>query len=170
MPANHIEHQGFTKSYDCPRNKLITTANLFPITSFDKDLRNMPIEIKALWDTGATLTFIKPKLKEQLKLGMVRTDSSAVIAGVGGKVKADFTYASILISPNFLIQYCQVYVADFPVDNVDIIIGMDIINMGDFVVCNAENKTAFSFVVPPLPYRINLADNVKALNKQMKEI
>jgi len=55
---------------------------------------------------------------------------------------------------------------DFPV-NVDIIIGMDIINMGDFVVCNAENKTTFSFVVPPLPYKINLADNVKALNKQI---
>ena len=169
MPTNLIEYQGFTKSYDCPKNRLITTANFFPITSFDKNLRNMPIEIKALWDTGATLTFIKPKLKEQLKLGMVRTESSAVIAGVGGKVKADFTYASILISNNFLIQYCQVYVVDFPV-NVDIIFGMDIINMGDFVVCNAENKTAFSFVVPPLPYRINLADNVKALNNQIKDI
>jgi len=163
MLTNHIEYQGFTKSYDCSKNRLVTTANLFPITSFDKELRNMPIEIKALWDTGATLTFIKPKLKEQLKLGMVRTESSAVIAGVGGKVNADFTYASILISPNFLIQYCQVYVVDFPV-NEDIIIGIDIINMGDFVVCNAESKTAFSFVVPPLPYRINLADNVKALN------
>jgi len=169
MPTNHIEYQGFTKSYDCPKNRLITTASLFPITSFDKNLRNIPIEIKALWDTGATLSFIKPKLKEQLKLGMVRTDSSTVIAGVGGMVKADFTYASILLSHNFIIQYCQVYVVDFPV-NVDIIIGMDIINMGDFVVCNAENKTAFSFVVPPLPYRINLADNVKALNKQMKDI
>jgi len=99
---------------------------------------------------------------------MVRTESSAVIAGVGGKVKADFTYASILLSPNFLFQYCPVYVVDFPV-NVDIIIGMDIINMGDFVACNAENKTAFSFVVPPLPYRINLADNVKALNKQKND-
>ena len=169
MPNNYIEYRYFTKSYDYSKNKLITTANIFPITSFDKNLRNTPIEVKALWDTGATLTFIKPELKEQLKLSMVRTESSAVIAGVGGYVKADFTYASILLSKNFLIEYCPIYVVGFPV-NVDIIIGMDIINMGDFIVCNTENKTSFSFIVPALPSRTNFADNVNILNRQTKDI
>ena len=146
MPINSIKYHGFIKSYDCLKNKLITTANLFPITSLSKDLRNTPVEIKALWDTGATLTFIKPKLCEQLKLGMARTGSSAVIAGVGGQVKADFTYLSIGLSNNFIIEYCPVYVTDFPV-NVDMVIGMDIINMGDFSVCNTDTKTSFSFIM-----------------------
>jgi hypothetical protein len=53
--------------------------------------------------------------------------------------------------------------------NFDIIIGMDIINMGDFAVCNTENKTSFSFVVPPLPDRINFADKAEILNRQEKD-
>jgi len=165
MPINRIEYRGFIKSYDCPKNKLITTANIFPITSMDKNLRNMPTEVKALWDTGATLTFIKPALRDRLKLSMVRTESSAVIAGVGGRVKADFTYVSILLSRNFIIEYCPVYVVDFPV-NVDIVIGMDIINMGDFVVSNTDAKTSFSFIVPPLPSRIDFSNMADTLNKK----
>ena len=165
MPTKNIEYRGFTKSYDCPKNKLITTANILPITSFDKNLRSMPFEVKTLWDTGATLTFIKSGLRDKLKLSMARTESSAVIAGVGGQVKADFTYVSILFSHNLKIEYCPVYDVDFPV-NVDIIVGMDIINMGDFAVCNTEMKTSFSFIIPPLPERINFAAKANAENKE----
>ncbi|MCL2231780.1 MAG: hypothetical protein FWB99_01735 [Treponema sp.] len=109
------------------------------------------------------MTFIKPGLRDKLKLSMARTESSAVIAGVGGHVKADFTYISILLSHNFIIEYCPVYVVDFPV-NVDIVIGMDIINMGDFAVSNADTKTSFSFIVPPLPDRINFSTIADTLN------
>jgi len=163
MLINDIKYRGFIKLYDCPKNKLITTASLFPITSFDKNLRNTPIEVRTLWDTGATLTFIKPELRDKFKLSMVRTESSAIIAGVGGQAKADFTYATISISQNFTIEYCPVFIVDFPV-NVDMIIGMDIINMGDFSVCNTGAKTSFSFIIPPLPDRINYADIADKLN------
>jgi len=47
-------------------NKLITTANKFPITSFDKNLRSIPFEVKTLWDTGAALTFIIPPLPKRI--------------------------------------------------------------------------------------------------------
>jgi len=164
MYIGRIEYRGFIKSYDCQKNKLITTANIFPITSLDKNLRTMPVEVKTLWDTGATLTFIKSGLRDKLKLSMARTESSAVIAGVGGHVKADFTYISILVSPNFIIEYCPVYVVDFPV-NVDIVIGMDIINMGDFAVSNTGMKTSFSFIMPPLPDRINFSTIADTLNE-----
>ena len=128
----------------------------------------MPIEVKILWDTGATLTFMKPELRDKLKLSMVRTESSAVIAGVGGQLKADFTYASILISQNFIIEYCPIYVLDFPV-NADIVIGMNIINMGDFSVNNTNANTSFSFIMPPLFDRINYADIADVLNQKMFE-
>ena len=57
----------------------------------------------------------------------------------------------------------MINVVDFP-GNFDMVIGMDIINMGDFAVCNADNKTSFSFIIPPLPNRINYSDIANALN------
>jgi hypothetical protein len=60
---------------------------------------------------------------------------------------------------------CPVYVTDFPGDE-DILIGMDIIGMGDFVVCNTDGKTSFSFAIPPLPERTNFVDDAKAANKK----
>ena len=164
MPTNFIEHRGFIKLYNGPINKLSTTVNILPTASADKVLKNIPVQIEALWDTGATLTFIKPKIRDQLKLRMFRTGSSISIAGVGGLVKADFTVLSLFLATNFAIEYCPAYVVDFPV-NFDMVIGMDIINMGDFAVCNTENKTSFSFVVPPLPDRIDFTDKADALNK-----
>ena len=167
MPTNSVEYRGFNKSYDRPVKKLSTTVSILSIASADKNLKNSLVEIQALWDTGATLTFIKPKLRDRLKLRMFRTGSSISIAGVGGLVKADFTFLSVYFASNFAIEYCPAYVVDFPVD-FDMVIGMDIINMGDFAVCNTENRTSFSFVVPPLPDRINFADKADFLNRQVK--
>jgi predicted aspartyl protease len=162
---NSTVYRGFSKSYGRPVNKLTTVVNILPVLSADKNFRSIPVEIKALWDTGATLTFIKPKFRDQLQLHMARTESTAVIAGVGGMVKADFTFVSVILAQNFKIEYCPVYVLDFPV-NVDMIIGMDIIKLGDFVICNTDNKTSFSFAIPPFPDRIDLADKVDEINKQ----
>jgi|GEM_PF-3182310 len=165
----HIDsggYRGFSKSYDKPVKKLIATANILPLSSMETCLRNTPTEVKILWDTGASLTFIKPKIRDQLKLCMFKTDASATIAGVGGLFKADFTIISIQLNDYFTIEYCPVYVLDFPIDS-DMIIGMDILSMGDFLVSSADKKTTFSFVVPPLPENINLADRAEKLNKQI---
>ena len=43
--------------------------------------------------------------------------------------------------------------------------GMDITEMSDFTVCNAANKTSFSFAIPSFPDRINLADKAEIVNK-----
>jgi hypothetical protein len=161
----NLKYRGLIKPYDCLTNKLTTTACILPLASFDKDIRNVPFEIKVLWDTGATLTFIKPNLRDKLKLCMFKTDASADIAGLGGIFKADFSIASIILTENLKIDYCPVYVLDYPV-NFDMVIGMNIINMGDFSICNTDMKTSFSFIVPPLPNRINFTDIADALNNQ----
>jgi len=41
---------------------------------------------------------------------------------------------------------------------------MDIINMGDCAICNADGKTSFSFALPPFPDRINFIDKINKLN------
>ena len=159
------KYRGLIKPYNSLTNKLTSTAYMLPLASFDKDIRNIPVKLKVLWDTGATLTFIKPIIRDKLKLCMFKTDASADIAGLGGIFKADFSIASIILTENLKIDYCPVHVLDYPI-NFDMIIGMNIINMGDFSVSNTESKTSFSFIIPPLPDRINYADIANSLNNK----
>jgi hypothetical protein len=160
-----IEYRAFIKSYGKPVNRLITPAGLIPISSADKALRNTMVEVQTFWDTGSTLTCMKPRLRDRLRLLMARSDSPKYIAGIGGVVKADFTIVSILLASNFEIEYCPVHVLDFP-SSADLLIGMDIIEMGDFAVCNMNNETSFSFIVPPLPERVNFVDSANTANKR----
>jgi hypothetical protein len=44
------------------------------------------------------------------------------------------------------------------------LIGMDIIMMGDFVISNGGGTTLFSFAIPPLPQKIDLVDEADAEN------
>jgi hypothetical protein len=106
-------------------------------------------------------------LKDRLKSYINWAGSPTTFAGIGGKVRANFTLVSLFIADNFELEGCPVYVLDFP-GNTGILIGMDIIRIGDFAVCNADGKTSFSFAMPPFPDRINLADKADAFNKQSK--
>jgi hypothetical protein len=156
-------HRGFTISYPELVNKLLTEAKILPVSSKDKTLQNTPVSIDALWDTGATKTCMRPALRDRLNLRMFRAGTASTIKGIGGAVKADFTLASLFITYNLGIECCPMYVLDFPGD-ADIIIGMDIIGMGDFAVCNADGRTSFSFAMPPFPDRVDFADKADKLN------
>ena len=130
----------------------------------DRESRSIQIKIKALWDTGATASCIKPELFERLKLRLLDSPSHTMLAGIGGKIAAKTTLLSLFITSTFEISFCPVYIADFP-GSADILIGMDIINKGDFVVCNTDKKTSFSFIVPSMPERSDLARKAETLNQ-----
>jgi hypothetical protein len=163
MPDD-AHYRGFTALYNEPVGKLITPVNIQPILTTNKALRDTPVKIDAFWDTGAAVTCIKPALWNRLELCAFDLDDSSVLTGVGGSVVAPYTLLHILLAPNFRLRFCQVYTLDFPGD-ADLLIGMDIIMLGDFVVCNADGKASFSFAMPPFPDRIDLVDKADAANK-----
>jgi len=158
------EYRALFTIYKGITNELITPVSIHPLHTTDTAYYNVPVEVKALWDTGATITCIKPTLWERLKLQLLESKRTE-FAGIGGKVTADATLVNILLTSKFGIKSCPVYRIDFP-GNADILIGMDIIRMGDFAVCNTDNKTSFSFVVPSFPDRINFSEKAEAANKQ----
>jgi len=165
MPIEKIIYRSFRKDYGGLRKILLTPIDVIPVASSDEIISKTPIRAKALWDTGATLTAIKPRLKDRLKLRMVRADSSATIAGLGDRIySADYSVMTLRLRNNFEINWCPVYVVDYAVD-VDIIIGMDIISMGDFVVSNTNKKTLFSFIMPSMPEGLDLTEKAYFLNK-----
>jgi hypothetical protein len=164
---NNTPHRGFIQLHDEHIDELISPVSIMPILLTGEILHDIPVKVFALWDTGATVTCMKPALWNYLKPYPLDTASSAVLSGIGGSVSANSTLVHIFLADNLEIIYCQVYALDFPGD-ADLLIGMDIIGMGDFAVCNADNKTSFSFAIPSFPDRIDLADKADTINKQNK--
>ena len=164
MPEK-IEYRAVNILYDKPVKELVSRIKIFPLLTIDKAARNVPVDVETLWDTGATVTCIKPALFSRLNLYPLDATNYVTLTGIGGKITANSTLVNLSFSPNFVIEYCPVYVADFP-GGAEVLIGMDIIGIGDFVVCNADNKSSFSFAVPSFPDRINLAEKAETFNKQ----
>jgi len=159
------KYHAFFTTYVGITDELNTPISIIPIYTTDALFQNVPFEAEALWDTGATDSCIKPALWERLKLCPIESGRTELV-GIGGNVTADLTLVDLLLTPVLEIASCPVYITDFPGD-ADILIGMDIIGMGDFVVCNTDNKTSFSFAMPPFPDRINLADKAENANKTL---
>jgi len=156
-----LEYRAFTVLFDKTTDELTSPIKICSGFVTGKPVNTPPIEVTALWDTGAIATCIKPWLKDKLNLRMLNTQT--LLAGVGGEINAHVTLVNIQLMCDVEIYDCPVYVTDFPGDE-DILIGMDIINMGDFVVCDTDGKTSFSFAIPPLPERTNFVDMAKAAN------
>ena len=97
---------------------------------------------KALWDTGAEMTVVSDKLVKTLGL---KPYSKGVLTGIGGENNVD-TYRIHVVLPNgFLVCDVEAYCSDI---EDDILIGMDIIKLTDFIVTNLEGKTHFIMRAP----------------------
>jgi len=158
------KYSAFFATYLGVTDELTTPASIVPLRTTDPAVRGVLFEIEAIWDTGAMSTCIKPALWKRLKLRPLESGRTK-FAGIGGIVESDVSFVALLLTSKLIIECCPVYVADFPGD-ADILIGMDIIGMGDFAVCNTNDITSFSFVVPPFPDRINFAEKAEAANKR----
>lgn len=132
-----VIYTAFTIDYHSKSNKLTTEISISD--------GNTTIKGIALWDTGATTSCISEGVVQQLNLiptGMmnIQTPSST---------KAVKTYLVNVGLPNHLkvndIQVCE---TDIGKQGIEMLIGMDIITLGDFSVSNFNNNTVFSFRFP----------------------
>ena len=106
---------------------------------------NQVVEGRALWDTGATNTCISNHIVDVLKLiplGQIKINTPSGFKDVN-------TYLIDIILPNNVqIQNVQVCDSEIGKQGIDFLIGMDIINLGDFAVSNYNHATTFSFRMP----------------------
>lgn len=149
-----MQHHAFTTRYEGQARVLFSKVSVcLPITS--EDAQTQKVEFKeyiAIWDTGATHSAITKRVVEDLKLQPtgVRETRHA-----GGK-SSNNTYLVNIALPN-MVMVPHVRVTEIqliPDDNVSgdkqpqLLIGMDIIGLGDFAVTNVNGKTVFSFRIP----------------------
>jgi hypothetical protein len=105
-----------------------------------------------IWDTGASASAITELTAKKLKLAPTGGKN---VSGLGGTIFKN-TYLIDIVLPNGITIYdLSVTELDNPkdhsgniVDNFGMLIGMDIINRGDFVVTNFQGKTVMSFRMP----------------------
>jgi predicted aspartyl protease len=102
-------------------------------------------EFNCIWDTGATNTVISQKVVTECGLqpiGMTR------VKGVNSE-STKYTYLVNVILPNG-VGLAHLKVIESDIGGSDVLIGMDVISKGDFVVTNYKGKTVFSFRTPSI--------------------
>ena len=102
------------------------------------------VEFDAIWDTGATGSVITQTVVDAC--GLVATGMT-VVHHVDGESQQE-TYLVNIALPN-QVGYSVVPVTKGDLGaGADVLIGMNIINAGDFAVTNFDGITKFSFRVP----------------------
>ena len=144
--------------------EIVTDAEVFlssNISTFFKIPRKSH-NVKALWDTGATNTAISSNLATILNL---TPTGRATIHGISQSYETN-TYVVDIGLPN------KVMIEDVPVTEApnlgeyDLLIGMDIITIGDMSITNGSRNTWFSFRYPPDIHQI---DYVSKANEIMEK-
>lgn len=104
-------------------------------------------QITGIWDTGATGSVITKNVVNALQL--IPTGVTKVHTANGETTQN--TYTVDIILPNSVrVQRVKVTEVVDLSGGCDALIGMDIINLGDFSVTNHTGKTCFSFRIPSL--------------------
>lgn len=104
------------------------------------------VDFRAIWDTGASASVINAKVVAALKLQPI--DKQRVRTANGERL-ADVYLVNIYLPNRVAAPAVRVTEADI-VGNEDVLIGMDIIGVGDFAVTHADGKTCMSFRIPSL--------------------
>ena len=104
-------------------------------------------EVTAIWDTGAQMSSISGTLAKSLGLEPI---DIIQVEGVHGLEESKIYLVNI--TPPVGIRFFSMFVTEARMNSADILIGMDIIRYGDFLITNGCQKTVMKFQVPPREY------------------
>jgi predicted aspartyl protease len=103
-------------------------------------------KVVALWDTGAGISLIRPEVAKNLNLLPI---SKMYISTPTDEDVPTNVYLVNFYLPNRL-KIPNVMVVEGIPSECDVLIGMDVIGLGDFAVSNYNGKTMFSFRMPSM--------------------
>jgi predicted aspartyl protease len=104
------------------------------------------VEANALWDTGASSSLITPEIAVKLNLKPI---SKTMMATPSDKRVQSNVYLINLYLPN-KAKIVAIQALEGTPSSCDMLIGMDVITLGDFSVTNFNGKTTFSFRMPSM--------------------
>lgn len=141
--------RAFTFKYPGRVNQLKTQVDIF--------YNGKAVSGVALWDTGATGSCISDQKVKDLEL--VPT-GKITMTTPQGKTEENTYLVDIVLPNNVTVQGVVVNGSRIGEQGLDLLIGMDIISMGDFVISQPSRGTVFSFRHPSK----EMTDYVKQIN------
>ena len=120
-----------------------------------------PVKARALWDTGATSSVITHELSRTL--GLIPINRRKV-TGVNNTSIVDVAKIAVELPNSVMLNSVKVSICKLTQD-IDMLIGMDIILKGDFAISNAGGKTLFTFAIPPFEDKTDLYKKAAVVNK-----
>lgn len=135
-----VDYNGITKVLNTP----CCISKAFNPKNSNGTLPPQMVQFRAIWDTGATNSVITRRVVDVLGLN----PSGIVNASTAGGEYQVRTYAANIFLPNNVI-IPMVRVSEGILKDIEVLIGMDIISLGDFSITHNGSKTKFSFQLPP---------------------
>jgi predicted aspartyl protease len=149
----------FTVAYNSRSNVLRSKATIG--VAFHPSQSPIPelVEFDAIWDTGATDSVISKKVVDRCGLQPIAMTRVYTASGE----ENCYVYLVSIRLPN-KVGFSNVKVTEGKIAGADLLIGMDLIGIGDFAVTNFENKTVFSYRIPSVS-RIDFVEDAKEINR-----
>jgi predicted aspartyl protease len=119
---------------------------------------------KGVWDTGATGSVLTSKMIEELEL---KPSGMTEVQTANGRSQSKTYIVDLMLPNNLIIKNLTVSETD-SLGAIDLLVGMDVIQMGDFSISNAEGKTRFSFCIPSHEKPICLLEKSNKVNERIK--
>ena len=135
----------FTVTSEEPRelaNYLPSPCEVRLAGSTDEDF----VQFNALWDTGATHSAITQEVVNQCGLKPTGTAQVHHAGNDESPEETDAYTVDVRLPNQVLVRGVRVSRGGFK--GGDVLIGMDIINTGDFAITHPEGRTRFTFQIP----------------------
>ena len=136
--------KSFTWKYEGITNTIWAPVKI--ANPFYSDSINSFKEYNAIWDTGSTKSTVSEKVINDLKLDKIGYENIEITSGTheAAKYKANVLLLNGVEFVNMDVLCGKI------TDDEDVLIGMDIINRGDFVISNYDGNTVLSFRCPSI--------------------
>lgn len=162
MKTAHHYHFAFTSRYEGISRRLVNKI-MIGVPEVFKELDQRAIHVQAFWDTGATGSVIDESLAQRLKLPVM---GRKIVKGVHSQAEKNTYYVNLYLPNRILFDNWEVTEGELHKD-IPVLIGMDIMNSGDFAVTNVKGKTIFSFRIPSYK-EIDFVPDAQSYNKRFE--
>lgn len=133
----------FTINYGQIVDCIVTECIVSNVDTGDNCSQSDSVRCLAIWDSGATSSIITHKIIDELKLKPVGV---CQVAGIHGAEYEYTYYINLQVPGNMFFKTLEV--TEGELEDVDVLIGMDVISQGDFCISNGNSETVVAFRSP----------------------
>ena len=161
MAKDKIFYHAFRIQYPCIARELITNIHIGLSSILPHGGSKSFISVKGIWDTGATGTVITKSIVDKLKLSPT---GKTKVLGLNSSAIKDTYILDIGLPNKVRIPNCNVIESEINSKEIEVLIGMDIIQLGDLAISNANNRTTFSYCIPAHKNPVDLVEKSIRVN------